>query len=83
MPLLYVAESTLSRIDVYDATKYGAGPVTEIREGVDYPVGLCIGATGVLYVVNNDSDSISEYEPNQTEPFETITDGLDFPEFWD
>jgi streptogramin lyase len=80
MPLLYVSENTLGKIDVYDARKYGAGPVAEITDGVADPVGLCIGA-GVLYVVNNGSDSISEYEPGQTDPFQTISDGLDFPEF--
>ncbi len=80
-PLLYVAENTLSKIDVYDAKKYEAGPVAEITDGVDTPVGLCIGDAGVLYVLNNDSNSISEYEPGQTKPFQTITDGLEIPEF--
>jgi hypothetical protein len=79
IPLLFVAENTLSKIDVYDARKYDAGPVAEITDGVDGPVGLCIGAKGVLYVLNNGSDSISEYEPGQTEPFQTITEGLDIP----
>lgn len=80
-PLLYVAENTLSRVDVYDARKYESGPIAEITEGVDDPIGLCIGVTGVLYVLNNNSNSISEYEPGQTKPFQTIGDGLDFPEF--
>jgi hypothetical protein len=80
-PLLYVSENTLGKIDVYNARKYEAGPVAQISDGVDAPVGLCIGSTGVLYVVNNSSNSISEYEPGQTQPFQTITDGLDFPEF--
>ncbi len=79
--LLYVAENTLSKIDVYDARKYESGPVAEITDGVDTPVSLCIGADGVLYVVNNDADSISEYEAGQTDPFRTITDGLALPEF--
>ncbi|HLY03092.1 MAG TPA: hypothetical protein VKR56_11445 [Candidatus Cybelea sp.] len=81
MQLLYVAENSLSKIDVYDAGKYDAGPVAEITAGVDDPVGLCIGADGVLYVANNSSNSISEYEPGKTTPFQTITDGLDFPEY--
>jgi len=81
MPLLYVAENTLGKIDVYDARKYEVGPVAEITDGVSSPVGLCIGANGVLYVLNNGSDSISENEPGQTAPFQTITDGLSFPEF--
>jgi len=81
MQLLYVAENTLSEVDVYDAKKYSAGPVAELTDGVDDPVGLCIDARSVLYVANNGSNSVSEYEPGQTTPFQTITEGLDFPEY--
>lgn len=57
--LLYVAENTESKVDVYDARKYKAGPIADITDGIDDPVGLCFGADGVLYVANNGSDSIS------------------------
>ncbi len=81
MRLLYVAENTLGKIDVYDARKPANGPIANITAGVNSPVGLCIGSNGVLYVLNVNVNSISEYEPGQTEPFQTISKGLDFPEF--
>jgi sugar lactone lactonase YvrE len=81
MQLLYVAENTLGRVDVYDARKPANGPIAKITDGVNSPVGLCIDGNGVLYVLNVDTNSISEYEPGKTKPFQTISKGLDFPEF--
>ena len=63
-------------------TEYTAGlgkRVRAITDGISSPQALVTDAVGNLYVANNYLDSVTVYAPGATEPSETITQGVYFP----
>jgi sugar lactone lactonase YvrE len=63
-------------------TEYTAGlgkRVRAITDGISSPQALVTDAVGNLYVANNYPDSVTVYAPGATEPSETITQGVYFP----
>lgn len=87
-PLLYVVDYTTNSgvgdVKVYDAKANDPSPIAVITSGLYLPNGDCIDGDGTLYVGSDPASGsgwISEYALGKTEPFATITNGIDGPAF--
>jgi hypothetical protein len=76
-PLLYVVEYGFGgSVLIYDARAKDPSPKASISEGLNNPVGDCLGGQGTLYVTNQPSGSggsISEYAAGKIKPAKAIT----------
>lgn len=76
---LWVANSLNNTVAAYSES--GKGPDRIISKGISSPTGVAITIFGTLFVSSAGSGTgwISVYDPGDTAPFRTITDGVNDP----
>ena len=77
---IYVANRSFSyggNVVVYAPGK--KSPSRTITDGVTSPVGIAIDANDTLYVANIFQNTVAEYKSGTSDPYQMITQGLDYP----
>jgi DNA-binding beta-propeller fold protein YncE len=76
--LVYIADHHANAVYIYNQ---GPNPhqLGTITDGVNGPEGLAVDASGMLYVVNQLGDTITEYPSGSISPTVTIRDGIEDP----
>jgi DNA-binding beta-propeller fold protein YncE len=75
--LVYLADAQNNRIDIYGQ---GGKPMGHITKGINYPQGLYVDASGVLYVANRGAGNVLAFRRGAKSPFATYADGMEQPE---
>jgi DNA-binding beta-propeller fold protein YncE len=75
--LVYVADAQDNRIDIYGR---GGKPMGHITKGINYPQGLYVDASGILYVANRGAGNVLAFRRGEKSAFATFADGMEQPE---
>lgn len=77
--LLFVSDYTSSIVLVFLQGVNHAQPIGEYVDGIGQPRGVAVDASGVLYVVNEGLNTVTEYPPGSVKPKVTLSKGISNP----
>jgi len=80
--VFFVSNDVQNAVEIFDAQdRTEPGPIGAITTGMSVPVGVAVARDGKLYVANSGANTITEYARGQLTPSETLSKGLQYPNF--